>query len=72
VSGPATALLPMVRRRGRRTAGTRSLVGFGSVATRARNGVATLGFKIAQFNLQIDLVRYTSKYSMVRWSSNNA
>jgi hypothetical protein len=65
MGGPATAL-PLGGRRGRRPAGTRSLIGVCSVATRARNGVATL-FKIAQFNLRIKcLVRRVSNYSMVR------
>jgi hypothetical protein len=41
VGGPATAL-SLGGRRGRRAAGTSSCIGFCSVATRARNGVATL------------------------------
>jgi hypothetical protein len=47
------AALPR-RRRGRWPAAPRPLVGFCSVATRARNGVATL-FKVAQLNLRINL-----------------
>ena len=64
VSSPA-ATLPG-RRRGCRTAGPRPLGGFCSVATRARSGVATLGIKVAQWNLRINLVRSASNYSMVR------
>ena len=47
--GPAATALPG-RGRGRRTAGSRPLGGVCSVATRARNGVATLGIKVAQLS----------------------